>query len=115
MNIILLKALIEKKLITAKTEFDAEVKIKIFSQEQLIIENHHFAIKKMIENSDDNISFDCYSTISGKREIINVSQITNIDGMTPERYAAVFNLDENGTYVPEEHKKRGPKKKEDMA
>ena len=40
MNIILLKALIEKKLITAKTEFDAEVKIKIFSQEQLIIENH---------------------------------------------------------------------------
>lgn len=115
MNIVLLKALIEKKLITAKTEFDADVTVKIFSQEQLIIENQHFAIRKIKSNTDNDVVFDCFSTDNGRKETISVSQITNIDGMTPERYAAVFNLDENGVYVPEEHKKRGPKKKEDVA
>lgn len=111
MNIQLLKSLIDKNLLSSKVELDADIMVQIFCSKDFKQENRHFAIVSIAPNEDfTDFDFNVISTLDGKKSIINWTKITAIDGMTPERYAAVFNIDPDGTYVPE-GVRRGPKKK----
>lgn len=111
MKISLLKTLIDKNLVSSKVEIDADVMVQIFCSKDFKQENRHYAITKIIINDDfSDINFEARSTHDGSKAIINWTKITAFDGMTPERYAAVFNIDPSGKVIPE-GSRRGPKKK----
>lgn len=108
MNPSLLKALVERKIIGVRTEIDARYRGRDIAGQPLVATSGTFLILDVKLNAANEPVFECADTIDGKRRILPGAAITGIDGMSPERLAANYNLDEDGNPV-KVGKRRGRK------
>lgn len=91
----LLKALIERNVIRARTEIDADYRGVDLAGDLLVRATGTFMILS-VQETDTGHVFDCASTIDGRRQRIPGSAIVRIDGMCPTRLGLNFDLSAEG-------------------
>jgi hypothetical protein len=112
MQEVLLRKLIEKEFFHTGTEIDATYRgndlsgVPIHSFEQTFTVTGIFETRKT-----KRIKLDCFSTVDGRSIRIDVDNIVNIDGMTPERFAENYMIDTDGGEIKPSGKRRGRRPK----
>lgn len=109
----LAEKLIAKKLINETTEITARYKSVSISGDQNIVAQDVFTVDA-IHTLEDKILFEATSTRKGERMVLTHSGIVEIDGMEPNRFAAVYNIKADGSAVAT-GKRRGRKPKDRTA
>ena len=109
----LLKVLIERNVIRARTEIDAYYRGGDLAGDLLVRAIGTFLILA-IENSDRGIVLECASTVDGRRVRLPGSAIVRVDGMCPTRLALNFDLSPEGVPLVV-GKRRGRKPKNRQA
>lgn len=105
----LAKSLVSKNIIKENTELEVLVKKNGLGS---LITTKTFVTVDNIENSITPI-FHCSDTEDGKNFTISSEQILNIDGMTPNRLASIYNINPDGSFkAPGKKRGRKPKKKD---
>ncbi len=110
MNNSLLKTLIERNLVTARTEIDAVYRGRDIGGAPTVIATGTFLILSITYREDGAYIFQCADTVAGSRRNIHGANIVAIDGMDPVRFAANFELTETGEPM-KVGKRRGRKPK----
>lgn len=112
MNSSLLKVLVERNIVAARTEIDARYRGNDIAGNPMVATSGTFLVLD-IKMTDAGYAFVCADVIDGKRRTIPGAAITQIDGMDPVRLAANYDLDENGQPV-KVGKRRGRKPRSQM-
>ncbi len=119
MKEVLLRKLIEKKYFTPGTELDAKYKGKGLHGVVSQLFEQTFTVLRLVETVKGRLIIKAASNVDGQQIDLNVESIINIDGMTPERFAENFMIDEDGNDIKPAGKRRGRRPKgwveEDMA
>lgn len=95
----LYESLVEKQIL--KPEMELEIKYKGIDPFGLKVDCiDFFTIETIYRNQKDReLYFKVYSNKDGRRIMITSDQILNIEGQTPERFAASFELNELGEKI----------------
>lgn len=110
MNNSLLKTLVDRNLITHRTELDATYRGRDIAGMPSVATTGTFLVLSITANEDGTYLFGCADTVAGKRRNIPGANIVAIDGMDPIRFAANFELTEEGEPM-KVGKRRGRKPK----
>jgi hypothetical protein len=98
MELSLTKKLVDKKLLNENTEVLARYDGKGVNCILGVQSTGIFNIVQVIYNSvEDTYLFDVYSTLDGSHRRIKHSDIIEIDGMTPKRFASVYDIKADGS------------------
>jgi hypothetical protein len=112
MQEVLLRKLIEKNYFKNGTEIDATYRGVDLSGAPVHTFEQTFTITGIFETrKTKRILIDCFSTVDGRTIRVPVDAIVNIDGMTPERFAENYMIDENGGDIKPSGKRRGRRPK----
>lgn len=112
MNYKLVKIFVDSNVIKEETELKLQYNgIGIDSK---IIKSIDYYYIEDIKDLGYTFSFKVRNIINGKTSYNTSDNILGIDGMTIERFAAAFDLDEIGNIIPPP-KKRGRKTKKELA
>lgn len=93
----LFNSLLERKLISDKSEFDIFVKVKLSENRGEITTKKHFGFKSVKDK--DKLIFNCFSTIDGSPREISWNEILTIDGMDVVRFAEAMDINPDGQYI----------------
>ena len=97
MNQSLATKLIAKNLINENTEVVARYKGSSISGDPSMIFTGIFSVVSTLVGADGKtISFHVVSTLDGHRRIVKHSDILEIDGMDPNRFASVYDIKADG-------------------
>lgn len=112
MKQVLLKKLIEKDYFAPGSEIDASYKGIDISGSIMHAFQQTFTVVSLSESrKSGNLIIKAASNEDGYMVILGVDSIINIDGMTPERFAENFMLDEDGKDIKPSGKRRGRRPK----
>lgn len=106
----LAEALYNKGVIVRDMEIEATYQVACLGGLSTISALGCFMVQKVIKQQDGEIILQSANVRDGANINIKMSQVEKIDGMTPERFAAVYNVDINGGAV-KTGKRRGRKSK----
>lgn len=106
----LLSALIEKQIVQPGTEISVKLPGHDLSGITRVYNDVILEIQKIQQDKSNQIVLISSSTVDGRRYSIKSSHINMIDGMTPKKIGAIYNLRPDGTIKPP-GKKRGRKAK----
>ncbi len=110
MNNSLLKTLVERNLIAVRTEIDATYRGRDIAGMPSVATTGTFLVLAITYNEDGSFVFACADTVAGHHRNIPGANIVAIDGMDPIRFAANFELTEDGEPM-KVGKRRGRKPK----
>ena len=110
MNNSLLKTLVDRNLVTVRTEIDATYRGRDIAGMPSVATTGTFLIQTITHKEDGSFAFNCADTVAGRQRVIPGSAIVAIDGMDPIRFAANFELTEDGEPM-KVGKRRGRKPK----
>lgn len=113
MNYDLVKIFVEKDIIKEETELHM-VYMGVGLDGMPNIESKEYFLIEEIKDHGNIFTFKLRDIKAGEIYYNNNENIIGVDGMTLERYAAAFDLDLNGNFVPPPPK-RGRKTKEELA
>jgi len=105
----LAEILIKNKLLKVDMEVDAIYESTTLDGTTKVLASGIFMIQSIQE--DKEIIFKVISTHDGHNRFIKVDDISKIDGMDPERFALVYNIQSDGSKV-KVGKRRGRKPKD---
>jgi len=105
----ILKTLIEKDILTHKSEIEAAYRAIDISGSPLAKNIGVFSVKMVVQQKD-KIYIDCVSVADGHRRKIDPVDVTKIDGMDIKRLFQVYGLSETGAKLYQ-GKRRGRKPK----
>lgn len=108
MDIVLAETLINKGIIREQLEVQARFKSKGLSTESVTVSGS-FTIREIQKHGTD-YRFKLVGINDGKQVIVTQKSIRAIDGMEPERFARIFNVNPDGS-IKKRGKKRGRKTK----
>lgn len=112
MQEVLLRKLIEKDYFKIGSEIDATYRGVDLSGTPIHTFAQTFTVTGIFETrKTKRILVDCISTIEGRTIRIGVDAIVAIDGMTPERFAENYMLDNTGGDIKPSGKRRGRRPK----
>jgi len=111
MEMSLAESLITKGIIRPDIEVEARYKTKSLGPNDGVVVSDSFMIKK-IDELEGKFFFTLISTKDGKAIRVSPKAISALDGMEPERFAKVFNINPDGS-IRKKGKKRGRKTKYD--
>lgn len=111
MDITLASKLVAKKLINETTEVVARYRGSSISGDMNVVSTDIFSVMEVMEMVDDNIILVVESTRDGHRRRIFVTDILEIDGMEPNRFASVYDIKADGADA-KVGKRRGRKPKD---
>lgn len=106
-NSSLLNILIERNIVTIGTEFDAAYRGIDMAKSASIKATGTFVILE-IARSDVGFYFKAADVVTGKPFSVSASSIIRIDGMEPDRLAAIYGLSPEGEKL-KQGKRRGRK------
>lgn len=109
MNYPLAKALFDRNLFTNDMEITATYIVSTLGKVKDIPTTGNFFIQTANTGPND-IQFLALSTRDGSKILLNAEDVTAIDGMSPERFAEVYDIKADGSSKPPA-KRRGRKPK----
>lgn len=107
----LAEALVAKNLIPSGTEVKAHYITAGLGGIGTVLASDEFTVKRIFKNTDGDLRFKLVSTCDGSERNLPPLAIINIDGMDPERFAAVYNIKADGD-AAKVGKRRGRKPKD---
>lgn len=107
MKEILLSTLIDKDLFKVSTEVDINYSTITLGNVQQCNSHGTFTVSKISFSTRGRAMMEGISIADGSYVSFDVSKITAIDGMTPERFAENYLLTEDGLEIKITGKKRG--------
>jgi hypothetical protein len=109
MDATLARRLIEQGAIRLGTEINALYPVSNLTRVTEMLTTGIFSITRCgIANGRP--VFEVYDIRDGSKRIIPCERLIGIDGMSPERYAAIYNLDTSGNFVrPPKRRGRRPR------
>ena len=106
----LAETLVTKGIIVRGTEVEAKYLAKGLGCKENIVAQGDFMIVQAFRNEDGKIGFEMKSTKDGTSRKVLADAIVTIDGMEPERFAAVYNVKpDGGTKAAGKRRGRKPK------
>ena len=111
MDISLATKLIAKNLINESTEVVARYRGSSISGDMNVVSTDIFSVVEVLEMVDDTILLSVQSTRDGHTRRVFVTDVLEIDGMEPNRFAAVYNIKADGSAATV-GKRRGRKPKD---
>jgi hypothetical protein len=88
--------LFDKRLLLRNMEIEAAIAAAALGNVNTITVNGFFHVKSVFKDENHDVMILGASTSDGKERLIHSDNVIGIDGMTPSRFAAVYNVAPDG-------------------